>query len=270
MSLSALARLKLLFGMADAGVAQEIADAIDASTVGTSVLGQNNVWTGTNKFAATTLTGLLEELPADGLTAGSGGGQGNALALTAQINRITTVAAAGDSVELPPAAVGLAIVVENAAAANNMNVLGNGTDTINGVAYATGVYLPAGKVGVYYCTTAGAWQSAGGGLEQFALKTLSGATDAVPPHQPGTYIVTYAGVDAMTLAAPTSGADDGIIVRVKSGGAHAHTITATGLIQCGANYVNVATFAAYAGAGLTLMAYQAKWIVIDQVGVTFS
>ena len=43
---------------------------------------------------------------ADTLTAFAGGGQASALALTAQINRVTTVATAGDSVKLPAATAG--------------------------------------------------------------------------------------------------------------------------------------------------------------------
>ena len=52
--------------------------------------------------------------------------------------------------------------------------------------------------------------------------------------------------------------------------ANAHTITATGLLQCGTAAVNVATFAAQAGAGLTLLAYNGKWIVQASVAITFS
>jgi hypothetical protein len=64
--------------------------------------------------------------------------------------------------------------------------------------------------------------------------------------------------------------DDGIEITRASATANAHTITATGLFQTGTASVNLATFAANAGAGLTLMAYNGKWIVIASVGVTFS
>lgn len=88
------------------------------------------------------------------LTAHAGGGQTNALALTSLYNEITTVGTAADSVKLPLAAVGLAIVVANAAASNSMQVFGAGTDTINNVATGTGVAQAAGKSAVYYCTAA--------------------------------------------------------------------------------------------------------------------
>lgn len=101
------------------------------------------------------------------------------------------------------------------------------------------------------------------------------ADGAVDPHTADTYVVTKAGVAAMTLAAPTAGTyvtggDDGKIITITSNTANAHTLTATGLLQTGTASVNVGTFAASAGAGLTLMAYNGKWNVISAVGITFS
>lgn len=71
--------------------------------------------------------------------------------------------------------------------------------------------------------------------------------------------------DAATLAAPTS---DGIVLRISSTTANAHTLTATGLFQCGTASVNLATFAANAGAGLTIVSYNGKWVVQASVGIT--
>lgn len=103
-----------------------------------------------------------------------------------------------------------------------------------------------------------------------AATVLSGSTDAINPHVSGSYLVTTAGVDAMTLAAPTSGTDDGVTITITSTTANAHTLTATGLLKTGSASVNLATFAAFAGAGLTLRAYQGLWYVDKSVGVTFS
>lgn len=99
---------------------------------------------------------------------------------------------------------------------------------------------------------------------------LAGATDAISPNLSGQYVVTTAGVDAMTLAAPTAVVDDGKTIIVSSDTTNAHTITATGLLHTGTASVNVATFAAQKGAGLTLKAYNGKWKVICAVGITFS
>jgi len=96
------------------------------------------------------------------------------------------------------------------------------------------------------------------------------ADGAVSPSVQATYNVTKAGVAAMTLAAPTAVTHDGQIIRIFSATANAHTLTATNLLETGTANVSVATFAAQLGAGLTLMARNAKWVVLSSVGVTFS
>lgn len=95
-------------------------------------------------------------------------------------------------------------------------------------------------------------------------------TNAAVPVVTGTYVITKAGVLADTLAAPTAGSQDGIIIQISSTTANAHTLTATGLFQAGTGSVNLATFAAQAGAGLVVMSYNGKWIVLSSVGITFS
>lgn len=86
----------------------------------------------------------------------------------------------------------------------------------------------------------------------------------------GNYIITKAGVLAGTLAAPVAGIQDGTIIVISSGTTNAHTVTATGLFGTGAATTDLATFAAFRGAGFTVMAYQGKWLVLSSVGVTFS
>lgn len=109
--------------------------------------------------------------------------------------------------------------------------------------------------------------TSGGTIETLVALTTNGA---INPNTAANYVITKAGVLADTLAAPTAGADDGKVIMVTSNTANAHTITATGLLQTGTASVNVATFAAQPGAGLTLIAYQGKWNVLGSVGVTFS
>lgn len=100
---------------------------------------------------------LQTMLAVSGITAHSGGGQANATPLPAMINRVTTVAAAGDSVLLPAAVPGLQIMVVNATATNSMNVYPNGSDVIN--AAATVFAVAATKVAEFYCTNAGQWHT---------------------------------------------------------------------------------------------------------------
>ena len=47
-------------------------------------------------------------------------------------------------------------IIQNATA-TSMQVFGSGTDTINGVATATGVAVAANKFGIFFCTGAGTW-----------------------------------------------------------------------------------------------------------------
>lgn len=100
------------------------------------------------------------------------------------------------------------------------------------------------------------------------------ASGAIAAHTAACYVITKSSAAAaMTLAAPTATTDDGLIIAVYADGAtpRAHTITATGLFLDGSTTTDVATFAANNGAGVILMAYQAKWIVLVQsIGVTMS
>lgn len=95
----------------------------------------------------------------DTITAHVGGTQAAALALVSVVNRVTVVGSAADSVKLPPSVAGMSILIINDAAANALQVFGAGTDTIDGVATATGVALTAAKRAWFICATAGAWQS---------------------------------------------------------------------------------------------------------------
>jgi hypothetical protein len=102
---------------------------------------------------------------------------------------------------------------------------------------------------------------------------LSGSGDAIPPNVAAQYLITTAGVDAMTLVAPASGGplvggSDGLMIAIVSNTAHAHTLTATGLLQTGASGTGVLTMAADAGCTIVLRAYQGLWQLISSNGIT--
>jgi hypothetical protein len=103
-------------------------------------------------------------------------------------------------------------------------------------------------------------------LADFNVVSASGA---LPTNLPGRFLITKAGVAALTLAAPAL-ADDGMKMEIISDTAQAHTITATGLYADGAGHVNLATFAAQIGASIRLMARQGKWYVLSVQGVTMT
>lgn len=90
---------------------------------------------------------------------------------------------------------------------------------------------------------------------------LAGTADALAI-APAFYVVKTAGVDAMTLAAPTA-ANEGIIIDVWSDTANAHTITATSLFANGTALKTTATFPAQRGAGVTLRACNLVWHVLS-------
>jgi hypothetical protein len=98
------------------------------------------------------------------------------------------------------------------------------------------------------------------------------ATAGAIPIQSATYVITIASAGAFTLAAPTAGTQDGTVLTIYSSTAYAHTLTATGGTFYGGVVTNVTvyTFAAYAGSGITLMAYNGHWIVLGTVTGSFT
>lgn len=96
----------------------------------------------------------------DGITARAGGTRAAAVPLTACINRISVCATAADSVALPPAVGGQQMAVINGGAASAQVFAAPGTsDTINGVAAATGIALAAAGKAQFVSPAPGAWFS---------------------------------------------------------------------------------------------------------------
>lgn len=93
---------------------------------------------------------------AAGFAALAGGGQAGATQLYGTIAEVGTVASAGDSVMLPASGTGKPIIVVNGTA-TSMQVFGQGSDTINGVAFGTGVAQAAGKSALYISPASGIW-----------------------------------------------------------------------------------------------------------------
>lgn len=109
----------------------------------------------------------------DAMTAFATGGQTNATQITADISRFTTVATAGDSAKLPPAAPGQSMVIINSGA-KPMQVFGTSTDTINDVASGTGITQMPNSIITYDSTVAGKWYTEGAGTGfSGSLQTLS-------------------------------------------------------------------------------------------------
>jgi hypothetical protein len=98
--------------------------------------------------------------------------------------------------------------------------------------------------------------------------TYAIAADGALPTGSATVILTKAGVSAMTLAAPSA---DGVVLRVMSFSANAHTITTSDLIHDGTTGTHdTATFAAFQGASITLVGWSGKWLVAANNAVTIT
>jgi len=94
---------------------------------------------------------------------------------------------------------------------------------------------------------------------------LSGTTDVLNPQGGGNYIVKTGQINAMTLAAPRAGIDDGVTISVFSDTLFAHTITCpAAIIAAGVAVKTVITFPAFKGGGVTLRAYNGTWQIIGQ------
>lgn len=148
-----------------------------------------------------------------GITATASGNQANAYQLSAQMSRIDTVGTALDSVALPkisispgnqaPGGLGDLIFVYNNDSADGAQVYGVTPDTINGIATATGVFLPAGAtllawpIAYNNSTGVGQWQALivgnGGGGQLLTTTVASGAAISETTATP---------VDVCTLALP--------------------------------------------------------------------
>jgi hypothetical protein len=120
------------------------------------------------------------EAAGDNITATAGGGQANAFQITTQTARITTVVTAGDSVQLPPSAPGLEMLVINHGN-NPVQVYGNGSDQIDDNTASAGVSQMQSSFVLYSCATTGNWYSEGlatGFQRGTSLQTFSASTIA--------------------------------------------------------------------------------------------
>lgn len=87
-----------------------------------------------------------------------------------------------------------------------------------------------------------------------------------------TFAITKAGVCALTLADPTAGDDDGLILRFVSTTANAHTLSnasGSGFNGGGAGG-DVGTFGVAIGDGIQIVAYQGVWYVLNSINVTLA
>lgn len=148
-----------------------------------------------------------------GITAAAGGTQAAARQLLAAYSVISTVATAADSVKLLPAVPGIEMIVVNDGL-NSMQVFGAGTDTINGVATATGVAQAPGTTARYISNGTGTWKttaaaSIAGGSARVTANVS--ATDNVTAVASNNSFVSF----AQTYTIPANTMKLGTVLRVK-------------------------------------------------------
>ena len=99
--------------------------------------------------------------------------------------------------------------------------------------------------------------------------TYTGSADAIDIAAGDYFVLNRSGgVNAATLAAPTTNVDDGRTIWIRNGTTQANTITITaGLGGSGGDY-DVLTFAAVVAANVTLRAFGGAWYLVGQHGIT--
>lgn len=95
---------------------------------------------------------------ATGISAFATGGQASATALTAELNNVTTVATAGDSVKLPAAAAGKHVWVKNSGAAA-LDIFPATSDSIDALAVNLAIRIQPGSSISFYAKDAIVWES---------------------------------------------------------------------------------------------------------------
>jgi hypothetical protein len=108
-------------------------------------------------------------------------------------------------------------------------------------------------------------------LEAGAAGVESFAVDGALTKTTGVKVLTKGSVGAYTLAAPTA-AEEGRRLTIINGSAFAHVLTATNLIDDGVTggAKDTATFGAFVGASIELIAYNLKWTVLAKNVVTIA
>lgn len=95
---------------------------------------------------------------ATGITAHAGGAQASATALTVEINNISTVATAGDSVKLPAAVAGKHVYIKNSGA-TALDIFPASSDSIDALAVNLAVRIQPGASIHFYAKDAIVWES---------------------------------------------------------------------------------------------------------------
>lgn len=260
--------------------------ASSAGTIGGSIdTNQVAFGSGTNTItgsSAFTFDGVSLALAATGTIAisnsGAGGTSltdsgGNGILL---LNSATAPGSSGIQI-VDDSATG--IIIETNGATSNLGIINNGSGLLNIESDSGGISINSSAADITIDASGGGHvlklQPNGQPVQVHEITynpfVLLSGSGAVPAHAAQRYIITLASAASLTLVAPTVTTDDGNTVTIISDTAFAHTLTATNLFNSGVSAaVNLATFAAFKGATIVLMAYQGRWDVVSLNGVVMS
>lgn len=146
--------------------------------------------------------------------------------------------------------------------ANNIGITANGAKVVDiattGVA-VTGTLSATG-------TISGTVSS----LNSIVAVSADGAITI--PSGSTSYMITKAGVAAMTIVDPTSGTHDGLRLTFMATTANAHTLSnaAGSGFNAGGAASDVGTYGGAKGDNIIIEAYQGKWYVVSKVNVTLA
>lgn len=149
----------------------------------------------------------------DSITALAGGGQTNAVVLNGQVNRITVVGTANDSVRLLPFTPGRWQTVINADAADNLAVYPPVGGQFSGAAVNASFVVPAGTTAQFFvATTTLAYpqfvaSTSGASIPVVQNTSISAASGVIPAaNVAGAQFVTLTQSGATALTTPTAAA----------------------------------------------------------------
>lgn len=113
-------------------------------------------------------------------------------------------------------------------------------------------------------------QNANGG-EQVVPLTISTTTPTISGSIPAFYVVTTGSAATITVNAPVATVDDGLEIFIASNTNFAHVVAVgAGNLLAGVAAKAQVTFPAFAGAEISLTAYQGKWILATYNAATYT
>lgn len=169
----------------------------------------------TTLLGAVTLADPMNVSSATGITAFATGGQASATALTEEINNITTVATAGDSVKLPACVAGKHEYIKNSGA-TALDIFPASADSIDALAVNLAVRIQPGSSINLYCKDAIVWESDKDvSLTLLAPTTVKGGLELKAADSAGNTITTIVNASqaaARTYTIPDAGASASFVM----------------------------------------------------------